>query len=133
MHNTVDMNKFTPPKKCRFHRRGQVDFKNVILPLHEKHKQICFLQSTGSTILIFSTPLQRNEHFVLGKITAEGCQKWQIVIPTLHEKQKNICFLRSMEADFSFLRPLSTDIDIFKTTRLAFPTIWEFSAQLHPH
>ena len=77
-----------PLKKCHLYTRGQVDFKNVIPMLHGKHKKKCFLRSMGSTFLIFSTPPQRNSHFLGGKITAEGCQKWQIVIRTLREKQK---------------------------------------------
>ena len=55
--------------------------------LHGKHNKKCFLRSMGSTFSIFSTPPQPNFHFCLGKITAEGCQKWQIAIPTLREKQ----------------------------------------------
>ena len=89
-----------PLKKEHLHRRGQVDLKNMIPTLHRKHKKKCFLPSMGSTFSIFATPPQPNNHFFLGKITAEGCQKWQIVIPTLHEKQKQICFLRSMGSWF---------------------------------
>ena len=75
--------------------------------LHGKHKKKCFLRSMGSTFSIFSTPPQPNCHFFLGKITAEGCQKWQIVIPTLREKQKKISFLRSMGSRFfTFVTPL---------------------------
>ena len=64
-----------PLKKCHLYTRGQVDFKNMILPLHEKQKKHCFLRSTGSTISIFATPLQRKCHLFFGKISAEGCQK----------------------------------------------------------
>ena len=77
-----------PLKKCHFHHRGQIDFKNVLPMLHEKHKKMRFSRSMGSTFSTFSTPPQRNDHFFFGIITAEGCQKWQNVIPTLHEKQK---------------------------------------------
>ena len=96
-----------PLKKCHLYTRGQVDFKNVIPMLRGKHKKKCFLRSMGSTFSIFSTPPQPNCHFFLGKITAEGCQKWQIVIPTLREKQKKISFLRSMGSRFfTFVTPL---------------------------
>ena len=87
-----------PLKKYHLYTRGQVDFKNMILPLHEKHKKKCFLRSMGSTISIFSTPLQRNIHFFFGKITAEGCQKRQNMILTLHEKQRKKRISRSMRS-----------------------------------
>ena len=96
-----------PLKKCHFHRRGQVDFKNVLPMLHEKHKKMCFSRSMGSTFSTFATPPQRNDHFFLAIYTAEGCQKWQNVILPLHEKQKKLCFLRSTRIKFLiFVTPL---------------------------
>ena len=70
-----------------------------------------------NTFSIFVTPPQRNCHFYFGIITTEGCQKWQNVIPTLHEKQKKNASYGAWEADFSFLQPLSNDINIFAGTR----------------
>ena len=75
MHSTACTAKFTPLKKCHFHRRGQVDFKNVLPMLHEKHKKMCFSRSMGSTFSTFATPPQRNDHLFVGIVTAEGCQK----------------------------------------------------------
>ena len=96
-----------PSKKLHLYRRGQVNFKNVILTEHGKHKKKCFLWSMGSTFLSFATPPQPNDHFLGGIISAEVCQKWQNVIPTLHEKQKQKCFLRSMRSNiFVFVTPL---------------------------
>ena len=96
-----------PLKKCHLYTGGQVDFKIMLLTLHEKHKKTCFIRSMGSTISVFATPPQRNEQFFFGKNTAEGCQKWQNMIPTLHEKQKQICFSRSMRSIiFIFATPL---------------------------
>ena len=39
------------------------------------------------------------------------------MIPTLHEKQKKNASYGAWEADFSFLQPLSNDINIFAGTR----------------
>ena len=79
-----------PLKKCHLYTRGQIDFKNMTLPLHEKHEKKCFSRSMGSTKTIFATPLQRNTYFVFVIFTAEGCQKWQNVLPTLHGKHKKV-------------------------------------------
>ena len=49
---------FTSLKKCHFHCRGQVNFKNVILTEHGKHKKKCFLRSMGNTFSSFATPPQ---------------------------------------------------------------------------
>ena len=107
MHRTAATDEFTPLKKCHLYTRGEIDFKNMLLTLHGKHKKICFMRSMGSTKSISVTPLQRNDHFWGGKISAEGCQKWQIVIPTLHEKQKKKRFSRSMRSIiFIFTTPL---------------------------
>ena len=95
-----------PLKNYHLYTRGQVDFKNALLMLHEKHKKKCFPRSMGSTISTFATPPQQNEHFFFGKITAEGCQKWQNMILTLHEKQKKKTFLAEHEKhDFDFCNP----------------------------
>ena len=96
-----------PSKKLQLYRRGQVNFKNVILDEHGKRKKKCFLRSMGSTFLSFATPPQWNDYFFFDIISAEGCQKWQNMIPTLHEKHKKKCFLRSMGSRFSiFATPL---------------------------
>ena len=95
-----------PLKNCHLYCRGQVDFKNAIPMSHGKHKQICFLRSMGSTFSIFVTPPQPNDHFFWGIITAEGCQKWQIVIPMLHEKPtKNMLLTEHGKQIFDFCNP----------------------------
>ena len=129
-----------PLKKYHLYTRGQVDFKNALLMLHEKHKKKCFPRSMGSTISTFATPPQQNEHFFFGKITAEGCQKWQNMILTLHEKQKKNASRGAWEAWFWFLQPLSNDIDTFSRIRPAEAGSGRFScrfvtfrSKFHPH
>ena len=78
----------------------------MIPTLHEKHKKMCSIRSTGSTKLTFVTPLQRNYHFFFGSFTAEGCQKWKIVLPMLHEKhKKSMRFTEHEKHIFHFYNP----------------------------
>ena len=84
----------------RGHRRIHPPLKNCIYTVGVKSiskmsflrsmgsTKKCFLRSMGSTFLSFATPPQLNDYFLGGIVSAEGCQKWQNVIPTLHEKQK---------------------------------------------
>ena len=67
----------------------------------------CFIWSMGCTFLSFATPPQPNSYSFFDIISAEGCQKWQNVIPMLHEKQNKKCFLQSMGSRFFiFVTPL---------------------------
>ena len=116
-------------KKEHLYRRGQVDFKNVIPMLHGKHKKKCFLRSMGSTFSIFVTPRQRNSHCFLGTITAEGCQKWQIVIPTWHEKrQKKTLLTEHGKHIFHFCNPSR----LILTFLAGFARFWPVQAGLLP-
>ena len=89
VHGPAAAGKVTPPpfKNVIYTLgRGQTDFKNMILALPEKHEPKCFLQSIGSTISIFVTPLQCHDHLSHVNFTSEGWQKYQMVLPMLHEK-----------------------------------------------
>ena len=75
--------------------------KNIIFTVGVKSvSKMSFLRSNGSTknmlltehgkqILEFCNTSAVKRLLFFGIISAEGCQKWQNVMPTLHENQKN--------------------------------------------
>ena len=52
-----------PLKTLHFSTRCQIDFKQVILTLYEKHKQNFFIRRMWNTIPTFATTLQPTDHF----------------------------------------------------------------------
>ena len=62
-----------PPLKNVIYTLGVKSISKTRLSRCRETQKKCFWRSMGSTISIFSTPLQRNTHFSFGKITAEGC------------------------------------------------------------
>ena len=98
---------------CRSYRRIHPPLKNSIYTLGVKTtSKMSFLWSMESTkkvllmehgkhVFEFCNPSAMKRPLFLSIISAEGCQKWQNVIPTPHEKQQKICFLRSMGSIFS--------------------------------
>ena len=113
-----------PLKKCHLYTRGQVDFKIMLLMLHEKHKKKCFIRSMRSTKLTFTTPLQRKYRFCFVIFTAEGCQKWQIVLLMLHEKHtKSMRFTEHEKQKTYFCNPSRLIASFFREHARLFPAL----------
>ena len=111
-------------KKYHLYTRGQIDFKNMTLPLHEKHKKKCFPRSMGSTKTIFATPPQRNTYFFFACFTAEGCQKWQNVLPTLHGKHKKVMrFTEHEKQKTYFCNPSRLIVSFFREHARLWPVL----------
>ena len=53
MHHAAATGEFTPSKKLHLYRRGQTNFKNVILTEHGKHKKKALLTEHGKHIFEF--------------------------------------------------------------------------------
>ena len=70
-----------PLKTLHFSTRCQIDFKQVILTLYEKHKQKFFIRRMWNTIPTFATTLQRTDHF---RFRHSYCKK--------DVKNVNMCF-----------------------------------------
>ena len=81
--------------------------------------------------LIFNGAKELIKNYTKEELDEIHCARVEVEI----RKNKKASY-GAWETFFSFLRPLSTDIDIFKTicpVRLVRPTKWDFSVQSHPH
>ena len=94
-----------PLKKYHLYTRGQVDFKNAFLMLHEKHKKKRFPRSMGSTISTFATPLQQNEHFFLAKSPQRGVKNGKIWFSRCMRNKKKMFLAEHEKHDFNFCNP----------------------------